>query len=297
MNAITPELIVDYACAIGEGPLWHSVEQALFWVDIPAGRLFRYHPASGEHSLCYAAAEPIGGFTIQADGALLLFMARGMIRRWHGGDSTTLVLEVPEERDTRFNDVIADPLGRVLCGTMATQSRPGRLYRLDTDASLILLLDDVGISNGLGFSPDRTALYYTDSIKREIYRFDYDVERGALSNRRIFARLEPEDGLPDGLTVDAEGCVWSARWDGSSLVRYSPSGALLSRFVFPVKKVTCATFGGSEYDVLYVTTAGGEDKSAEGASAGALYRLRLGIRGRPEFMSRIAIRGVSLAGE
>jgi len=284
-----PELIADYACVIGEGPLWHVQERRLYWVDIPQGRLFRYDPATGDHECCHQDEAAIGGFTVQADGALLLFMARGAVRRWHDGALTTVVAEIPEERGGRFNDVIADPRGRVFCGTMPVGERPGRLYRLDPDGTLARVLDAVHISNGMGFSPDLQSLYHTESLRRTIYRFDYDRATGTLSNRRVFVRTPPGEGVPDGLTVDAEGYVWSARWDGGCLVRYTPQGEEALRISFPAKKVSSVAFGGADSTDLYVTTAGGDRKAEEGPGAGALFRLNLGIRGRPEFVSRIEV--------
>jgi sugar lactone lactonase YvrE len=283
---VKPELIADYKCEIGEGPLWHPGEQRLYWVDIPRGRIFRYDLATGCHEQCYEG-EVIGGFTVQADGALLLFMARGAVRTWRGGQLTTVIAEVPSERESRFNDVIADPAGRVFCGTMPTASRLGRLYRLDTDGTLAAVLDGVGTSNGLGFTPDRQGIYYTDSARREIYLFDYDQETGAITNQRIFAQIPEDEGVPDGLTVDAEGYVWSARWGGGCLVRYAPDGTEDLRIQFPAEKVSSVTFGGADYTDIYVTTAGGQDKAQDGPGAGALFRLSLGIQGVPEFASRI----------
>jgi len=120
---VEPEIVADFACLTGEGPLWHPLEQRLYWVDIPAGKLFRWDPAAGQSETCIDGGDPIGGFTVQPDGALLLFMARGAIKLWQGGRLTTVVDEIPEERDSRFNDVIADPAGRVFCGTMPAGGR------------------------------------------------------------------------------------------------------------------------------------------------------------------------------
>jgi len=283
------ELIADYGCLTGEGPLWHPLERRLYWVDIPPGRLFRYDPAQGHHEPCYAAGESIGGFTVQADGALLLFMARGAVSLWREGTLTPVIPEIPEERESRFNDVIADPEGRVFCGTMPVGERGGSLYRLDPDGALTRVLDGVQISNGMGFSPDLTQFYYTESLARTIWLFDYDRATGALSRRRAFVRTPEHEGVPDGLTVDAEGHVWSARWDGGCLVRYRPDGSEDFRVEFPARQVSCATFGGPDYRDLYVTTAGGDDKATNGPGAGALFRLRPGVQGRPEFFSRIAV--------
>lgn len=285
---MTPELIADYACVCGEGPLWHPGEGRLYWVDIDTGRLFRYEPRTGKHEQCYQG-EVVGGFTIQADGALLLFMARGAVKRWRNGELTTLIEEIPEERDSRFNDVIADPAGRVFCGTMATKERLGCLYRLDTDGTLTRVLTGIGCSNGMGFTPDRRAMYYTDSPKREIYQFDYDEATGALSNQRVFVRTPEGEGAPDGMTVDAEGCVWTAKWGGGCVVRYTPDGVEERRIEFPAPKVSSLTFGGDDYTDIYVTTAGGHQKATDGPGAGALFRVNVGIRGVPEFPSRILL--------
>ena len=288
-----PERIADYECVCGEGPLWHPDEKRLYWVDIPKGRLFRYDPASGAHEMCFEGDE-LGGFTIQADGALLLFMARGAVKTWRDGTFADgvfgdIIEEIPDERGSRFNDVIADPEGRVFCGTMATATRLGRLYRLDPDGTLTKLLDGVGCSNGMGFTPDRKQMYYTDSPKREIYLFDYDQASGAITNQRVFVHTPDDQGVPDGMTVDAEGCVWTAKWDGGCLVRYTPDGREDRRVEFPARKVSCLTFGGEDYADAYVTTAGGDDKEANGPGAGALFRIDLGVRGVPEFRSRVGL--------
>ena len=200
-----------------------------------------------------------------------------------------MIEALPGEEDSRFNDVIADPAGRVFCGTMPAGDRLGRLYRLDTDGAIAPVLEGIDISNGMGFTPDRRGMYYTVSNRRTISLFDYDRETGALMNERPFVRTPAGEGIPDGMTIDAEGYVWSARWDGSVLVRYAPDGREDRRIAFPAKKVSSAIFGGPDYADLYVTTAGGNRKDEEGPGAGALFRLRPGVRGVPEFASRIAV--------
>ena len=285
-----PELVADYQCVTGEGPLWHPDEQCVYWLDIPRGRLFRYYPASGKHEMCYEG-EVTGGITLQTDGSLLMFQARGAVRRWREGILETIIKEIPDERESRFNDVIADPAGRVFCGTMPTGERLGRLYRLDADGTLVKLLEGIGCSNGMGFTPDHRQMYYTDTIKREIYLFDYSQVTGEITNQRVFVRT-PEDeseGLPDGMTVDAEGHVWGARWDGGCLVRYAPDGSEDMRVRFPARKVSCLVFGGEDYTDMYVTTAGGQNKAEEGSGAGALFRINLGIKGVPAFRSRVGL--------
>lgn len=288
LNPVEPELIADYGCRTGKGPLWHPLEQRLYWVDIPSGRLFRYEPGKRTHEQCFEAERAIGGFTVQADGALLLFMDRGAVAIWRDGQLDYLIHGLEAEEDSRFNDVIADPAGRVFCGTTpGAGERPARLYRLELDGRLTRILDHMGLATGMGFSPDRRVFYLTDSRRREIRQFDYDEKSGAIQNPRVFVNTGDEPGVPDGMTVDMDGCVWSARWDGGCLVRYSPAGNELQRIAFPARKVSCATFGGEGQWDMYVTTAGGQDKATEGAGAGCLFRVRAGVRGLPEFLSRV----------
>src|SRR5688500_4773668 len=152
------ELIADYACVTGEGPLWHPQEQKVYWVDIPKGRLFRYDPKSGKDEEVFSGGV-IGGFTFQDDGAILLFMDRGAVKLLRDGKLETILEDIPDERETRFNDVFADPQGRVYCGTMPTKDRQGRLYRLDPDRKLTLLLEGLTRSNRLGLTLERKQLY------------------------------------------------------------------------------------------------------------------------------------------
>jgi D-xylono/L-arabinono-1,4-lactonase len=282
------ELIADYECATGEGPIWHERERKLYWTDIPAGRMFRYDPETNQHEQFYEGPV-VGGFTIQADGSLLLFGERGSVTIWRNNRMESVIDEIPEERDTRFNDVIADPEGRVFCGTMPTENRPGRLYKLDINGDLELMVEGLGVSNGLGFSPDLSIIYHTDTTKREINHYRYHRETGEMSDKQLFVLTPEGEGMPDGMTVDTEGYVWSARWDGGALFRYTPGGELDRSYPFPAKKVSSVTFAGPDYRDVYVTTAGGQNKAGEGEGAGALFRFRPGYQGRAEFLSRIGL--------
>ncbi len=285
----TPRLLVDMPCETGENPLWHPDERRLYWTDIPRARLYRVDPASGAVD-AYDVGEAVGGFTVQDDGALLLFMARGAVRTWRDGRFLETILEdVPGERDGRFNDVIADPAGRVFCGTMSTAGHGGRFYRLDPDRTLTLLREGMGTPNGMGFTGDRATFYHADSRDCVIHRYAYETRTGALSEHCEWVRVRDTDvvGRPDGMTVDADDCVWSARWDGGRLVRLSPAGDVLRNVPFPVRKVSCLTFGGDDCATAFVTTAGGKLRPGDGALAGSVFMVNLGVRGRPEFRSRI----------
>ncbi len=285
---MNPELIAQYDCKCGEGPMWHPKEKCLYWTDIETSRFFRYDPATGKHGMIYSGRQ-VGGYTLQADGSLLLFMDRGTVGVLRNGKMTPIIEEIPDEVGSRFNDVIADPEGRVFAGTMATKDRPGRLYRIDTDGSYHLLLEGILCPNGMGYTANTRTMYFTDALARKIYAFDYNRTTGAMTNQRIVVQLEDSDGYPDGMTVDEEGYLWSAVWDGWSVRRYTPGGKEVRRITLPVKKVSCPVFGGDDLSDLYLTTAGGDNKKENGEHAGALYRVKAGVKGVPEFVSRVRL--------
>ena len=293
-----PELIADTMDETGEGPLWHPIEKQLYWGDITEGELYRYDPATGQHALVFEAGEMFGGFTFQADGSILMCLEEGRIGMLRDGKLDIIIDRLPGEQGNRFNDLIADPGGRVFCGTMCKDPAKamageslGGLYRLDVNGTLTKILDGTGISNGLGFTPDLTGMYYTDTPTGAIRRFDYDRASGVISNGRDFIRTDDPttDGLPDGMTVDSEGYVWSARVLTGQVHRYSPAGEKVLSIDFPCDMVSSVTFGGEAMDELYVTTIGEGDRGTHGPGAGALYRLRPGVTGVNEFYSRVSI--------
>jgi solute:Na+ symporter, SSS family len=282
------ETVVESQSKLGEAPIWHPAEECLYWADIDRGQLHRYDPAQGKHEVVLQG-RPIAGITYQVDGSLLLFRDRGTVDVYRNGRiQKTLITEIPDEVETRFNDVIADPRGRVFCGTLKSGDRLGRLYRLDPDGSYQIVLKGIGCSNGLGFTRDLKRMYYTDSTARTIWVFDYDVETGNLSNGQVFAKIEPP-ALPDGLTVDDEDNVWSAMWDGSCVVCYRPDGSIKAKVELPTEKITSVMFGGPEMSELYITSAGNDEASGNIGQAGDLFRIKPGVRGRREFPSRILI--------
>lgn len=287
----TPQIVCDIPCQVGEGPLWRPDEKKLYWTDILTGQLFRYDPATGEHEECYKG-RTVGGFTLQEDGALLLFLEEGTIVTWRDGkQEKVIVQEIPEQKGRRFNDVIADPQGRVFCGILGDHRvQDDVLYRLDTDGSLTVVQEKVGTSNGMGFSPDRKTFYFTDTTIDTIWAFDYREEDGAITNRRVFVDLSDEQIKPDGMTVDARGDVWTAMALGGCVIRYSPDGAERERIRFPVKLITSAIFGGASLETLYVTTGMGHERGPEwGEKAGSLFRVDPGVLGLPEYHSKIGL--------
>jgi D-xylonolactonase len=285
------ELVAPLSCQIGESPRWHPQEQVLFFLDIPSGTVYSHDSSAGTCTVL-TRTRITGGFTFQDDGSLLLFQDGSISVLKLDGTVSELASNACNGNE-RFNDTIADPEGRVFAGAMGGN---GKLLRFDPDGSVTEMFDGLGIPNGMGFTPDLRGMYFTDSTPRRIYYFDYDRKTGSLSNRRVFVEIPREVGFPDGMTVDEEGFVWTAIWFGGRLQRYDPDGRLDREVFFPVKQISAVTFGGSELNQIYVTSAATAiadflrppeyDSNAE--RGGGLYRLRLaGISGRPPFRSRL----------
>ncbi|HKQ88163.1 MAG TPA: SMP-30/gluconolactonase/LRE family protein [Candidatus Acidoferrales bacterium] len=286
------ELIAALDCDTGENPLWCEERRLLLFVDIPRGVIYGYDPASARCDVV-TRTRVTGGFTLQEDGSLLLFQDGRIAALAKDG----IVREIARDAcpgNERFNDVIADPEGRVFAGTLG--GGRGRLLRFDTAGRVTEMMRDIGCANGMGFTPDLRGMYFTDSYARRIYLFEYDRHTGNLSKRRVFAEIPENGGLPDGLTVDTDGFVWTALWYGGRLQRYSPDGMLEREIFFPATQTSSITFGGPEFDEVYVTSAGnsapdphqphGYDLSAH--RGGGLYRTKVeGVKGRPEFRSRV----------
>ncbi len=277
--------LINHHCELGENPLWNPADGSLCWTDITGGALHRIQPSTGEHGILYRGV-PVGGFTLQSDGTLLLFRVND-IALLHPGGRVEVMREFADEGAARFNDVIADPEGRVFAGTIGCTDTSGGLYRVERDGTITLLFRGTGVSNGMGFSPDLRTFYWTCSTRRRIYAFDYDRPSGALTRERVLYQAGDIEGIPDGLTVDCDGNIWSARWDGFALVQHAPDGRMLRKFPFPVAKVSSLCFGGPSLDEIFVTTAGGQPGSV--TADGSVYHWRADVKGVPEFRSRILV--------
>jgi L-arabinonolactonase len=257
MKTITAEPLFDVNNILGEGPLWQPTQGCLYWVDIEAGDLYQSQPGLQGYSKTHFDTL-LGAFCFTTTGGFILATSDGFLA-WDGGDAQPSLIwnPLPDRVGVRLNDGKVDPAGRFWAGSIDTQQVRGELYRLDPDGGQHTLLHEIGISNGLGWSPDRKRMYYTDSLKGTIFSFDYDLESGAISNQRPFVTL-PDDGsgvVPDGLCVDTEGCVWSAQWNGWQVVRYDPQGDPLMAVKLPAQRVTSCCFGGDCWDQLFITTA------------------------------------------
>lgn len=289
MNASTDwEVAVPAGAELGEHPFWDDRDRALVWVDVLAGRVHRLTPDAIDAvvvdlGVAVGAAAPVEG------GGFVLAAADGFRRVDADGRPVWGPLrpgDMPD--DARFNDGACDPQGRFFAGTVTLGLRPGAgsLYRLDPDGSIRTVLESVTESNGIAWSPDGATLYYVDSGQPlpRIRAFEFDVAAGTLGASRDLVAFDPGRSVPDGLAVDAEGCLWVAMWGGSEVRRYDAGGRLLKRHALPVSRVTCPGFGGEGLEDLYVTTAWEGMNAAERQPeplAGHLFRMRPGARGLP----------------
>jgi sugar lactone lactonase YvrE len=315
---VSPELHWEVTTApaveLAERPVWDARTGCLIWVDIKGGQLHQlsldqlsldqrrldqrhldrrrvgqHGPPAGDIVIATAGVA-VGAAAPRAGGGYVLAAADGFRLVGPDGAAQGAAMRpagLPER--VRFNDGACDPAGRFWAGTAATDSQTGTasLYRLDPDGSVTEVLAGLTESNGLGWSPDATVFYYTDSGEKRsrIRAFSYDLESGRLGTERDLIRFAPGDGIADGLAVDADGCLWIAMWDGGCVRRYSADGELLGRYQLPVSRPTCPGFGGPELDELFVTTAweglAAERREAE-PLAGHLLRAWPGVPGLPQ---------------
>ena len=272
---------------LGEGPLWDPATRLLYWVDIKRRQIHRLDPATGlDHQ--WPAPEDIGSLAVRAKGGLVVAMKSG----FHFFDPATATFTpiANPERDrpsNRFNDGKPDRQGRFWAGSMddSEKSPTGGLYRLDVNLGCTRMVDGVICSNSLCWSPDGRTMYYADSYQHAIWAFDFDPDNGEVGERRIFVEIPAADGVPDGATVDAEGGVWVAQWNGWRVTRYDPAGRI-ERFVkLPVQRPTCPMFGGANLDIVYVTSASihlTADDLKHQPEAGGIFAFEPGVKGLPE---------------
>lgn len=281
------ECVVDARNTTGESPLWSAREAALYWVDIPDGWVYRWHPATGERRSWQLPAS-VGSIGLRERGGLVAAMRTG----FHLFDLQTEKLTLlchpePHLPTSRLNDGKVSPEGRFWAGTM--DERPekepiGGLYRLDADHRCTRMAGGVKVSNGLAWSPNGRTMYHSDSRGAVIFRHAYDPETGALGQRELFVSVLPEWGRPDGGATDEEGCYWSCGVSGGRINRFSPSGELIEYVELPVTHPTMPCFGGHDGRTLYVTSLRENLSDAELARtplAGGVFMLEPGVAGAP----------------
>jgi sugar lactone lactonase YvrE len=279
------EVALDVRAELGEGPIWDDRRQRLLFVDIMRGHVHEFDPAAGTDRIV-EFPWPVGAVALHENGDWVLAAADGFYAaNPETGEPRVIVAVEADRPGNRMNDGYVDARGRFWAGTMGMHKvrNAGTLYRLDPDGSVSPMVTGVSTSNGIDWSPDNRTAYYVDTPTGRIDTFDFDLFRGVLSHRRPFVEIASADGFPDGLIVDAEGFVWLCLWKGAAVRRYSPDGRLDRTIPMPVTQVTKCAFGGPDLDQLFVTTAWiglTEAERAEQPLAGALFRIRPGVKGR-----------------
>ncbi|MFD1149195.1 SMP-30/gluconolactonase/LRE family protein [Saccharothrix hoggarensis] len=245
------EVAVRAKAVLGEAPTWDHASGTLLWVDVLGNEVHRYNPSQGDDAVL-EVPQHVGAAKPRTRGGLVLNLRDGVALVDRDGAKTWLVYWARD--GVRGNDAAVDPAGRLWAGTMRYDEGPeGWLARVEPNGDAKVVLDKVSVSNGIGWSPDGTLMYYVDSAERRIDVLDYDRDSGEATNRRPLADVRR--GLPDGLTVDSSGAIWVALWGGAAVHRYRPDGGLDAEVELPVAQPTACCFGGPDFTDLYVTTA------------------------------------------
>lgn len=280
---------------LGEGPVWNERDGYLYYTDVHGGIIWRYDPESGKSEKYIEGDKKVGGFVFDEDGSITLMTHTGGVFKYNGKKYTE-AFRIEMREDENFNDVIADPEGRIYSGTLprrADMKGTGRMFRFESGKEPVELWAGMICTNGMGFSPDCKTFYHTETGPTTITAYDYDRTTGDIQKRKVIYQGDKRIGIPDGMTVDENGFIWSAFWNGNAIRRFSPEGNLVAEVFVPACQVSSVMFGGKDLDTIYITSAsqGAEDITTgmyEGIFLGGpLYAFKPGVRGKVEFRSKI----------
>ena len=283
------ELVLDARANVGEGPLWHAPSQRFYWVDINHNEVHIYTPGDGADRTI-DVGQKVGTVVVRAKGGLLLALHHGLGFLDIDSEKITMLCDPEADlTDNRFNDGKCDPAGRFWAGTMSLSRNPGtaNLWRLDPDLSVHRMLEGVTVSNGLVWSLDHRTMYYIDTSTLKVDAFDYELETGAIANRRPVVSFPEDTGKPDGMAIDVRGMLWIAHFGGSCVSCWDPAtGAMLQTIEVPTDNVTACAFGGPNLDDLYITTARvklNEEQLQQQPHAGGVFVVKPGVQGVESF--------------
>ncbi|HTE10173.1 MAG TPA: SMP-30/gluconolactonase/LRE family protein [Chitinophagaceae bacterium] len=243
---------------LGEGPVWDIAARCIIWTDIYKGQIHQYNPAEHTHKL-FKVGQKTSAVALKRSGGFIAALEHGFATIDTEKQDVSMIID-PESHlpGNRFNDGKCDPAGRFWAGTMAVsgEGNTGSLYALDKTLTVSVKINAIGCSNGMAWSNDQTVFYFIDTPTRQVSAYDYTIDNGSISNKRVIITMDAKDGLPDGMTIDTEGMLWIAVWGGWKVERWDPvTGKLLHRILLPVSQVSSCTFGGSALNDLYITSA------------------------------------------
>lgn len=278
------ELVQKAHALVGEGPVWVAQERALYWVDIKGLAIHRLDVASGR-SESWRTPERVGALIPRQRGGFVACCKSGVHEVEAPFESFRFVSAPDSDMpQNRFNDAKCDPAGRLWAGTMDDEEveASGRLYRFDDLHHVTRFRDGIALSNGLGWSPDAKTMYFVETVKGIVWAYDYDLDSGNARAARAFAEVPRSEGFPDGMCVDAEGCVWLAHWGGARLTRFTPEGRVDRVVPVPALQVTSCAFGGEGLETMYITSAAinrDEAMLARYPLSGSVFAFRPGVKG------------------
>ncbi len=296
--SINIKIICSELLLCGEGPIWVPQNQKLFWTDSDRTNIRCYNENDSSWEVINDSINA-SSLALHTDDGLIFGCKTGFYHLDKNGNVESIAQVCEKENISNINDIIADPLGRVYGGQDSfdpeQEYETGYLYKINLDRSVSIIEEGLHLSNGMGFSPDLESFYLVDTILRTIYLYDFNVTSGTITNKKIFAILDKNEGLPDGLTVDSEGYVWVARFLGNGLSRYDPDGKIERKIELPIAQPTSLTFGGKDYNHIYVTSASlywetdmaPNNHNYKMPRGGELIKIEQNIMGKPEYLARV----------
>ncbi|MCK5126827.1 MAG: SMP-30/gluconolactonase/LRE family protein [candidate division Zixibacteria bacterium] len=288
------ELICNPQCSLGENPYWNNIDKKLYFTDITECCLWRCDIKTDEAEKFWTGDFKVGGFAFNQTHQIIMFAENKVLKLHENGTLETL-FEMQFRHGQIFNDIIVDPMGRIFAGTVSHEGGSDTLFRFEKGKTPKIVVENLHCSNGMAFSMDQKSFFHTDTRTCRIIKYDYDKQTGAINNPRIFYQGNRPMGLPDGMTIDTDDCIWIAFWGGSTVLKFSPTGQIIGHIPLPCKNPTSLIFGGDKLNELYITSASIGRKSPESRVTkkgelflgGGIYRIKTQTTGRKEWLANL----------